>query len=1460
VRGQFRIKIRGATAAFASQLCSPRFVLLKIGAAWLLFFLSAYLLVWLALVPTLGRIAAQRGLSAALQRQTRIETLRINPLTLSIRIEGLRVEDKDGSELFSFSRFLAEPQPLGLLAGRMGAKNVLLENPRLRLTRESNGALNIADLLPAQDAASALTTPDPPKTAPPLLLATNFQIPAELPLYLEKISMVGGRLDFEDRLMNSSHAVTDLDFSLPLLQFGKEETLNELATRAAVNAAPVSLRLTLRLPGAPQAGQAVQPSSATVSAELSVRDFILRRYSAYLPGHQLVDVELGEAELKAEASFPLASAAPVQTAAPAAPAPVTGWPVLRVGLSAARLEARDMAGVPYFKLAALRVEETSIELDPASLASGGLPSSRVGRVTVNGPWLRAERPPSGGFALPGLSSSSDPIKPPLSERATEIALVESIAANAAARAAGLAATPFWGFYSGLATGSARALAKARLLPLFTPPRPPSLPLRVDSIDVTEAQLLLVEKAESTGAQGETLFALNDGRLRVQGLDCSLWRAEDFELALGSSLFGELRFAGQADLSSSSGRATLALKGLDLQRLPALAPAPLAARLGIDPAATRLLGNADLHLTLSGAIKDGELEAELLDAGLFLRELEFEREDLKLRLGGLELAGLRLTVDAQQKPLQAGIGLLEFKELHFEDGGRQSLDLEEFRCADVEADHVKAEARLKELELSGLSLRAKALPSAAVGLEKLKASGLDANLGEKACELDAVEAHGLSLRAEGAGKTGAAQSLSSLRLTGLKARVDADLAPLSFEAATVAVSNGGLRVERRADGVIALPGLPAGGQGGGKSPQWSLGAVSAENVSVDFYDEQVKAGLKLLAESVRVEHASSAFSRPIGLTARLLLDGAPKASGEKTESAGEAPPSADTPAPVKPNTPDKAKKSEKAPQSASSGKTQLEFAGEAALSPLAAKGRVRVVDARLNELTPWAPPLPLTPLRGRLRAAGDIAYAPDSLHYAGDFGLDDFACKDPALDAETVVWASLALTGLDFGLSPLSVKLKTLSLDRGAFTLRLSKELSLRAAGTDIPLGAAAKAATQKQAPAKPAPVPAKPTGTSRSEADSSDLRLSIDRIETTGTQLLFQDAGFTPPYEARISDIRAEIAGLTTGKAAYAEVSAKVNHTGRVKAAGSFWPFSKHLKLELKASAEGLDLTDASPYSRKYTGFPIARGKFGCALDYRIERKSLDLKNELLLSKVEIGPKAQVAGAMDVPLDLGVSLLADGNGDIALSIPIKNESGEFNVDVGPFIGKAFSGFFGKIFFAPFSVLGGMESAGNNSYLAFAPGSAALSPASQTQLTELAKGVSGRPKLSLELVGRADRNADAPGLKLQILRKRLPSLAGESGDGDKLSDADYQRLLRKAYLAAYGKVQASSTELMEKALSSKTQVSEEEWRAFARQRALAAHSFLVEVGKLPEGRIFLAEREADPSNPAQASRVDLYLKY
>ena len=1342
-------KAREAAAKTLSALFSTHCAWLKALAGWVLFFLATYLLLWLALIPTLGRKIAERELAKILDRPVVIEVLRVNPLTLNIYIEGFQITDKDGGLLFEFARFKAELLPLELLAGVLAVKNLMLDSPRARISRAESGVLNIADLLPAPSQDQA---------------ATSFQFPTGLPLHLENISMTGGRFDFEDKLKQTAHSITDLNFSLPLLSTRHDAAGNKLSTRGAVNAAPVAVTVALKL-GA---------DATTIAVDGSIRSFKFRRYAAYLPEAQTIDLDVDEVQATAEAVFANAAAA---------------LPAVRATLHVRGVEVRDKAGEPFFRLASLAVED--IALAPVTHAA------RVGRVALAAPWLRLRRLANGAFQLPGYAADKSAVTSTVAfvdDTATALALASSstpraVTCDAAHAAAGRATLV-------VAKVVADAVTAAAL---------PSLPLAVAAIELTDGQAL-VESADPKTPP----LQLEKIQLAVRGLDLAAWKFDGYEISAaapggpGVGLFASLRLTGDAALSPLRVQASLELKDLSLERLAGLAPEwkDRAAAAGL-PGVNALAGAVDLRAETQMTIANGKPSLAIRGVDLQLNGLKLEIAGAPQSLARFHLAGA--TADSDSGLYALTDLSLEELSLNLTQLGNAPLKLGKLHLTGASANLSTRAYAASGLSLENLGLSLAQFGGAPANLGKLQLADLAANLESGVCTIAQVSLANLALHPERVAG-GAPLSLGKLQANGLAANPNTN----TYAVGTLALSDAALRVERQTDGSVGLPGLKIGKSGAdsGRQPSWKAGSVQLDNFRVEFADATVKSLLKLKIETMRAEGAESSLTRPIALNLRLGLNDA----------------------------------------------ARVEFNGEVTPKPASARGRVALSDLALCDLTPWLPPQPLNLVKGRLRAAGEFAYAASGapmFHFAGEAGLTDFAAQDQALDAQSLAFASLGAKGLNLDVQPTRATVEQITLDQGDILVRLGKDYALRVAGLDIPLSAAQK--PKDKAPDKDRKAAQKDTSESPS--------IAVQRVEVRNTRLHFQDAGFTPPYTAELSGIELAVAPVEASKPAQIKFAARVNQTGRVQVSGWTYPFSKQVQLEMKAQGEGFDLTDASPYSKKFTGFPVVRGKLGFGLDYRIDRKLLDLKNELRLSKVELGKKVAVPGAMDVPLDLGLSLLQDGEGNVALSVPIKDESGQLNVGLAPVIGKAIAGFFGKILFSPFAFLNVAGNAGNTSFLAYAPGSVELSAAAKAQLVELSKAVAERPRLSLELVGLADRNADAPTLRLQSLRKRLPALAGEPGrDSTALGDEEYARLLRKAYEATYGKVQAASREQMEKSLSTKAPVLEEDWRDFARKRALQARAFLMETGKLPDGRIFIAERDPTSIPGAPGSRVELGLKY
>jgi hypothetical protein len=132
------------------------------------------------ILPPIVRQQATTRLSTALKRPVSIEKVSINPLVLSITVRGFNVVDHGGPELTGFDELYANFQLSSLLRRTWYFREVRLERPRGRLAVGTDGALNIADLVPGPEAA-----PTEPADPPSFLI--------------ENLAITGGVLDLSDR-------------------------------------------------------------------------------------------------------------------------------------------------------------------------------------------------------------------------------------------------------------------------------------------------------------------------------------------------------------------------------------------------------------------------------------------------------------------------------------------------------------------------------------------------------------------------------------------------------------------------------------------------------------------------------------------------------------------------------------------------------------------------------------------------------------------------------------------------------------------------------------------------------------------------------------------------------------------------------------------------------------------------------------------------------------------------------------------------------------------------------------------------------------------------------------------------------------------------------------------------------------------------------------------------------------
>ena len=187
-----------------------------------------------------------------------------------------------------------------------------------------------------------------------------------------------------------------------------------------------------------------------------------------------------------------------------------------------------------------------------------------------------------------------------------------------------------------------------------------------------------------------------------------------------------------------------------------------------------------------------------------------------------------------------------------------------------------------------------------------------------------------------------------------------------------------------------------------------------------------------------------------------------------------------------------------------------------------------------------------------------------------------------------------------------------------------------------------------------------------------------------------------------------------------------------------------------------MDLTPASPYSGKFAGYRIAKGKLNLDLAYDLVGRKLESKNVITLDRFTFGDKVDSPDATHLPVRLAIALLKDRNGQILLDVPVEGSLDDPKFRVGKVVIHTLLNILTKAATSPFSLLGALVGGGGEelSYQDFAPGSAVLSPDNEKKLDSLVKALYERPGLQLEIAGSIDPDADRDGLRRTSLEKQI----------------------------------------------------------------------------------------------------------
>jgi len=489
-----------------------------------------------------------------------------------------------------------------------------------------------------------------------------------------------------------------------------------------------------------------------------------------------------------------------------------------------------------------------------------------------------------------------------------------------------------------------------------------------------------------------------------------------------------------------------------------------------------------------------------------------------------------------------------------------------------------------------------------------------------------------------------------------------------------------------------------------------------------------------------------------------------------------------------------------------GHARFEAAGTLTPEPLAAELDIRLAKARMQILQPYVLPLAdLTITGGELDVAGKVTLAPPErdgpeIAFAGEASITRFSSVDNALEEDLVNFEQVQLQKLAYSMAPDALSIDRVLVLRPYARVIVSQEQIVNLAAVLDPEGSqaalaerrAAAAAEAARSPAdrkrlereqkaaekaaararKAGKAPPPPTPTAVAAApETFPIRVREVRIEDG--RMNFSDYFVEPDFSADVQALGGTITGVSSAADSRAQVklAGSLDEFSPVAIEGELQPFAFDRHTDLQMTFENIALPIFNPYSGPVAGYNIAKGKLTTRLHYRIEDRKLDAQHNIRIDQLEWGEANSTQGEATLPVKLATSLLKDRDGVIKLDVPVGGTLDDPTFRVGPIIWQVIKNILVKAVTAPFALLGSLFAGAEEAqFVDFAPGEAALDPATAERLDALAKSLAERPELKLDVPIGAVPDIDRPALTERAYQAALAAAVASRKSKDAQSDS------------------------------------------------------------------------------------------
>jgi len=586
--------------------------------------------------------------------------------------------------------------------------------------------------------------------------------------------------------------------------------------------------------------------------------------------------------------------------------------------------------------------------------------------------------------------------------------------------------------------------------------------------------------------------------------------------------------------------------------------------------------------------------------------------------------------------------------------------------------------------------------------------------------------------------------------------------------------------------------------------------------------------------------------------------------------------------------------------ASSAGGEVSGSGSLQLDPMTFDGKVSVrsldltpVQAYLRDTTDLLFDSGALSTEGRIRLA---ALEPLDLAFEGEVTVADLKTRDRPLEEDFVKWKSLEVGGVQYSSAPARLAIREIVARQPYLRLVLAENGITNIEAVLDPKAAAAKAAAiaaertaaedkgsrkRKDATVANDDAPASKEAKATAAA-APGMAISIGNTRIVDGNANFADFTVEPDFQIAMEQLNGFIKGSSSDPASRSQLELKgqVDRYAPVHIDGQMNLLAPATYLDIRGDFSNIDLTSFNPYSTKFIGYQIAKGKLFIETTYKVEDNRLAAVHSVKLDQLEFGEKIDSPDAIGLPVKLAVALLKDSKGVIQLDLPVEGTLDDPQFKVGPVIWQAFVGLLTKIVTAPFALLGNLFGGGEDlSYIEFTPGSTELSATAMEKVAALHKALAERPGLRLDIPWTVVPALDQPVLEEQAWESALSAASDADKGPDEAWKTDreaYLRRLERLYTQQQGQkpeipkppkpadgepkpdpVEFAIAQL-EPGLRAGVSVGSEQLEQLAQARAVAVRDALLGEEGLDSERVFVSRKE-EAEAAGDAIRMTLSLE-